>query len=133
MGFLIDTSILIHTERALTTLDTLLSKLGDENTGISVITAAELLHGIHRAENQGTKLKRSAFVEAVLEKIPIYPFDLKAARLYAALWAQLTKKGTPIGTHDLQIGATALSLGYAILTYNEKDFSRIPGLTFIRA
>jgi predicted nucleic acid-binding protein len=30
---------------------------------------------------------------------------------------------------DLLIGATALSLGYSMVTVNRRDFNRIPGLT----
>ena len=33
-----------------------------------------------------------------------------------------------IGAHDLQIAATALAWGYAVLTDNLRDFHRVPGL-----
>jgi tRNA(fMet)-specific endonuclease VapC len=44
------------------------------------------------------------------------------------LWAGLSKKGIQIGAHDLIIGATALSLGFSVATYNLRHFKRIEGL-----
>ncbi len=45
-----------------------------------------------------------------------------------ALTADMTRSGVQIGEHDLQIAATALTLDYAVLTANLRDFSRVPGL-----
>jgi predicted nucleic acid-binding protein len=33
---------------------------------------------------------------------------------------------------DLLIGATALEVGYALLTFNERHFQLIPGLTVLQ-
>jgi predicted nucleic acid-binding protein len=33
---------------------------------------------------------------------------------------------------DLLIGATALSLGYQVLTGNPRDFQRVPGLSVVQ-
>jgi predicted nucleic acid-binding protein len=33
-----------------------------------------------------------------------------------------------IGAHDLQIAATALADGHEVVTVNEREFGRIPGL-----
>jgi predicted nucleic acid-binding protein len=41
-------------------------------------------------------------------------------------------RGVVIPFGDLLIGATALSLGYNILTGNLRDFRRIPGLTVMQ-
>ncbi|MBI2336075.1 MAG: PIN domain-containing protein [Deltaproteobacteria bacterium] len=128
MGYLIDTCVLIQTERTQKTLQDFFLNLKEEPIGLSVISAAELLHGIHRAKDAKTKYKRSAFVETILEKIPIYPFDLKMARIYAELWANLKKSAVNIDTHDLLIGACALALDFSVVTFDRRDFSRIPGL-----
>lgn len=42
--------------------------------------------------------------------------------------AQLEKAGTPIGPLDTLIAAHAMSLGLTLVTNNEKEFERIPGL-----
>ncbi len=96
--------------------------------GLSVITVAELLHGVHRADSTKRRLKRSAYVEKVIESFPIYKFDISIARIYAELWSDLRSKGIQIGAHDLIIGATALSHGFSVATYNIKHFERIEGL-----
>ena len=42
--------------------------------------------------------------------------------------AELEKRGTPIGPLDTLIGAHAKSLDLILVTNNEKEFVRIPGL-----
>jgi tRNA(fMet)-specific endonuclease VapC len=73
-------------------------------------------------------LKRSAYVEKVIELFPIYNFEITAARIYSELWADLSKKGIQIGAHELIIGSTALSLGFSVATFNLRHFERIEGL-----
>jgi len=128
MGLIFDSSVLIYLERNLQAVEKVIAGKEEEPYGISVITVSELLHGVHRADSEKRRLEREAFVERVIELFPAYPFDLNAARIYARIWANLVKKGTAIGAHDLMIGATCISLGYAVLTSDVRDFERIPGL-----
>jgi predicted nucleic acid-binding protein len=128
MGLIFDSSILIYMERNLRQVEKIIAGREDEPYGISVITVAELLHGVHRADSEQRRLKREAFVEKVIEFFPVYPFDLSAARIYARIWASLIRKGTGIGSHDLMIGATCISLGFSVVTSDLRDFERIPGL-----
>jgi predicted nucleic acid-binding protein len=102
--------------------------LEETQIGISIITVAELLHGVHRADSTKRRLKRSAYVEKVIELFPIYNFEISTARIYAELWADLSRKGIQIGSHDLIISSTALSLGFSVLTLNPRHFERIEGL-----
>ena len=74
------------------------------------------------------RARREAFVEAILDRMPVLPFDLKSARVHARLVAQLEKGGFRIGAHDLLIAATALTHGRAVLTVNVREFERVPGL-----
>ena len=128
MGLIFDSSVLIYLERNLQNIEKITSEREEEPYGISVITASELLHGVHRAVPEKRRLEREAFVERVIEFFPAYPFDLNAARIYARIWVSLVKKGTAIGAHDLMIGATCLSLGFSVVTSDVRDFERIPGL-----
>ena len=41
----------------------------------------------------------------------------------------LEKAGRPIAANDLLIAAHAVSLGYTLVTDNERDFARIGGLS----
>jgi tRNA(fMet)-specific endonuclease VapC len=128
MGALIDSSILIDAERGVFDLDPLLDQSADMELAISAITAAELLHGVHRASKKSHKARREAFVERLLEVWPVLPFDLTAARMHSRLWAGLASKGVAMGAHDLMIGATALANGLALATRDKRSFRKIPGL-----
>jgi len=128
MGVIFDTSVLIALERGELDPDRLVQGREQEPFGISVISAAELLHGVHRADTQKRRIKRSSYVEKVLELYAIYPFELGAARIYAEVWATLQRKGVRIGAHDLMIAATAISLGWTVATLDLRDYRKIEGL-----
>ena len=128
MGVVLDTSVLIEAERQRFEIDKFTENREDEIFGLSVITVAELLHGVHRADSTKRRLKRSAYVEKVIELFPVYVFEISIARIYSDLWYDLSRKGIQIGAHDLIIGATALSLGFSVATYNTRHFDRIEGL-----
>jgi len=126
-----DTSILIAAERRVVRFEPLLETLADEPVGIAAITAAELLHGCQRAREAGTRVRRWAFVEALLEVLPVLPFGLIEARRHAELWSELLRAATLIGPHNLMIGATALAGGHAVATLNRHEFERVPGLRLV--
>jgi tRNA(fMet)-specific endonuclease VapC len=131
VGVVFDSSILIAAERRAIRFEPLLQSLADEPVAIAAITAAELMHGCHRARDAGTRARRWAFVEAVLDLLPVLPFGLVVARRHAEIWAELPGGGTVIGPHDLMIGATALAGGHAVATLNRRDFARVPGLRLV--
>lgn len=132
MGVIFDSSVLVHLERNLQQVEKVITGRENEPFGISVITVSELLHGVYRADSEKRRLKREAFVEKVIEVFPIYPFDLAAARIYARVWANLARKGAMIGSHDLMIGATCISLGFSVVTLDVRDFGNIPGIKIER-
>jgi len=128
MGVILDTSVLIEAERRESAIDKFTENRGEETFGLSVISVAELLHGVHRADSKRRRLKRSAYVEKVIELFPVYAFEISMARIYAELWSDLSKRGIQIRAHDLIIGSTALSLGFSVATYNKRHFDRIEEL-----
>ena len=128
MGIILDTSLLIAWERRQEDIQGFQRKYVDESLGLSVISRAELLHGVHRANSQARRLRRSAFVESVLALFPIFDFDLPTARLYAELWATLESQGIKVSAHDLMIASTAMALGYSVATFNLRDYGKIKGL-----
>jgi tRNA(fMet)-specific endonuclease VapC len=126
-GILLDSSVIIAAERRRLELGAVTAGRLDL-TYLSVITASELLHGVHRADTPRRQLARSAFVEAVLTAFPILELDLAAARVHAELWADLQSAGGSIGAHDLWIAASALAHSLPVMSTNARDFGRIPGL-----
>jgi predicted nucleic acid-binding protein len=128
MGIIFDTSILIGLERTSSSIEKFVKGRESEPLGISMISVSELLHAVHRADSEARRELRGAFVEKILETFPLYPFDLSASRVYARLWAQFIKRGVVVGTHDLMIASTCLSLGFSVLTAEIRDYRKIEGL-----
>ena len=128
MGIIFDTSILVGLERTSLSLEKLVKGRESEPFGISMISVSELLHAVHRADSEARREQREAFVEKILEIFPLYPFDLSASRVYARFWGQFIKKGVVVGTHDLMIASTCLSLGFSVLTAEIRDYRKIEGL-----
>ena len=128
MGLIIDSTVLVTLDRGRQDLSALESRLPEGPIGVAAITVSELLAGVYRAESAVRRLGREALIEAVVERIPTFAFDLRVARTHARLWAQLASAGQLIGAHDLIIAATAITHDYSVLTDNIRDFDRVPGL-----
>jgi tRNA(fMet)-specific endonuclease VapC len=128
VAVLIDASILIEYERRRLDLERYLAHRQQEGFFLSVVTASELLHGVHRAVQPKVRTKRSAFVEAILERFPLLPIDLATARTHAQVWAELAAAGTLIGQHDLWLAATCIAHGLTMVSANVREFARVPGL-----
>jgi tRNA(fMet)-specific endonuclease VapC len=128
VAVLIDTSVVIEIERGGRSLD---EAVGDEERAISVITASELLHGVHRATIEQVRLRRHAFVEHFLANLEPLPITTQIARVHAELWAGLEADGMRIAAHDLWIAATAVAHGMRVATANVRHFERIAGLAVV--
>ncbi len=59
----------------------------------------------------------------------MYPYTREMALLAGKIDGEQQSRGVVIPFGDLLIGATALALGFAVLTANLRDFRRIPGLS----
>jgi tRNA(fMet)-specific endonuclease VapC len=70
----------------------------------------------------------SAQLEAVLGALEVLPFEAPADAAYGFLRTRLEQSGRPIGANDLLIAAQALTLGYAVVTHNEKEFAQVEEL-----
>jgi predicted nucleic acid-binding protein len=129
MGIILDSSILVAFERRRFDLERLLT--GHSPPAIAAVTAAELLIGVERADTPERRSRREAFVQNLLARIPLIPFDITQARLFAVHFAQLASRGEVIGDRDLQIAVTALSLNYEVATLNVREFQRVEGLSLV--
>lgn len=90
----------------------------------SIIVAAEVRFGIEKKAS--AQLRREA--DRVLSGLPILPFDTPADVHYAALRAELERRGQPIGGTDLLIAAHCLALDATLVTHNTREFERVPKL-----
>lgn len=128
---MLDSSVLIRAERQRLPLGELLGEYGEQPVAMAGITVAELLVGAERTRDDAMRLYRYSYIETALDLIPVIPFGIIEARRHAAVHALLVSRGTPIGAHDTIIAATALAHGYAVMTTNAREFSRVPGLRVI--
>ena len=125
---MIDASVLVAAERGTLEIDHILARDGDHDIALAAVTASELLHGVHRAPAGRRRVQREAFVERLLEHLPVLPFDLVTARLHARVWAELAAKGVTVGERDLMIACTAMARGHQVATRDARSFPRVPGL-----
>lgn len=99
-------------------------RVGEAKVCTSIIVAAELRYGA--AKKNSARL--STQLETVLGALEVLPFKAPEDAAYGAVRTKLERAGTPIGGNDMLIAAQALSLGYTIVTDNEKEFARVTDL-----
>ncbi len=133
MGLILDSTVFIRTERQGETVRQMLTHVfhilaEDQEVGVSVITLMELAHGVIRADSLERQAPRMRFVADVGRSMPIYPVTHSIALLAGFIDGKLASQGIRVALSDLLIGATALELGYAVATSNQRHFSMIPDL-----
>ena len=92
---------------------------------LSVITYGELRYGAERSQERTRALESLARLVSLL---PVLPLSEEAASAYGEIRATLQKRGEMIGGNDLWIAAHAKSAGLTLVTNNEREFKRVPGL-----
>ena len=128
---ILDSSILIADERGRFALQEFFAAHGSDTYCLAAITVSELWHGVERATPPARKVARGSQVQHWLISFRVLSFDAEVARRHAAIWADLEVRGCVIGSHDMQIAATALFHGHALATLNQGEFLRVPGLRLI--
>lgn len=132
MGLVLDSSVLVATERQEVPVSLLLDRLqkqhGVTEIVLSAISIVELEHGIYRAQSPQQAAKRSRYLETVFAAIPAEPFTREIGHVVAQVDAEARRAGLVIPFADLLIGGTALHLGYGLVTRNERHFRMIPNL-----
>jgi len=130
MKYLLDTNVCIDVLKGRTEVVMRLSKQPPDNVAISAVTVFELIQGAERAPVSFQEAER-AKVARFLSMIPVVPLDVPSGTIAGEINAALLKQGTPVSIADVFIAATALAMKIPVVTSNEKDFLRIPGLEVI--
>ena len=92
---------------------------------VSSITLSELEYGVEKSEQRDrNKIALANFIAP----IEVITYDDLAAAQYGIIRSSLEKNGMPIGALDMLIAAHALSQGLILVTNNEREFKRVPGL-----
>ena len=110
MGLILDSSIVIASERRRETVERLIERIvtatGDQEAPLSAIGVTELIHGLYRAQTPALRLRRQSFLDELLKALTVYPYTKETAMLAGKLDAEQQSKGVVIPFGDLLIGAT---------------------------
>jgi tRNA(fMet)-specific endonuclease VapC len=126
MAFLLDTNILsdlMHHPRG--RVADRIAAVGERHICTSIVVAAELWYGTTKKASR----RLAAQLEEVLKGIDVLPLESPADVIYGELRTRLEKQGKPISANDILIAAHALALRHTLVTDNEREFSRIDGLS----
>lgn len=103
-----------------------LEKHALSDIALSAITTAELWYGVEKSQH---KEKNERALWQFLSPFEVLSLDTTIAHISGIIRAKLEKQGKPIGAYDLLIAATAIKHNLTLVTNNEKEFSRISGIT----
>jgi tRNA(fMet)-specific endonuclease VapC len=117
--------VLIASERGTFDLDRLIAD--DDEPAIAAITIAELGVGVELATGR-RKTNRRAFLDDVLDTLPVIGYDIDVATAHTALLVAVRRAGRPRGAHDLIIAATALASTRTLVTSDRTGFDDLPGI-----
>ena len=135
MGLILDSSVLIAGERQGRSIRQILRQVqdahGEAEAALSAVTIVELTHGIYRARIEADRTRRQAFADEVCRDMIVHPVGIEVAKLAGQIEAERMAEGISIAFQDLLIGATALHIGFDIVTLNVRHFEKIPGLRVI--
>ena len=131
MGIILDTDVIIRSEKGIFDLRRWVAGQAGERLEVSAITVAELRHGAERA-TEAYRARREQYIEVILSMLPVIPYTGQIAYVHARLWAELEMCGKMIGFYDLIVAATALERGSAVATFNTKHFAQVKGLKVVK-
>jgi tRNA(fMet)-specific endonuclease VapC len=125
VGLILDTSFVIQAEREARRglsdrTEAFLIRNAAEHLFITFTVAGELACG------QSANVRRDW--ERLCQPYPILPWTMEISWQYGEIFRALSAAGKLIGGNDLWIAATALVHGYGVVTANEEEFRRVPGL-----
>jgi len=135
MGLILDSSVLIAGERSGRSIRQILRQVearhGETEAALSTVTVVELTHGIYRAKTEADRARRRVFAEEIYRDMIVHPVSFEIAQLAGRIEGEQMAQGISIAFQDLLIGATALHVGFDLVTLNVRHFQKIPGLTVL--
>lgn len=96
--------------------------------GIPIMALFEIRYGI--AKSARVEQNVAALAAFLTLDVALWPFDAEDAGEAGDIRAALERAGTPIGPYDVPIAAQARRRGALLVTANEREFARVPGLRF---
>lgn len=128
--FLLDTNVFSEVNKKVPNTF-VLQKMNEYQNEVATASVAinELLYGCLRLPPDSNK-RRSLFdyINLIPLKIPVFDYDLRAARWHAQERARLSKVGKMPAFGDGQIAAIAFTNNLILVTNNVSDFQYFDGL-----
>jgi tRNA(fMet)-specific endonuclease VapC len=100
-------------------------RLAPGDAVLSIITYGELIYGAQKSQHRDRAFEQ---LSELTQLLPVMPLPEESARVYGETRAALEIQGQMIGNNDLWIAAHARASGLTLVTNNEREFKRIPGL-----
>lgn len=101
-----------------------------DDVAIPAIAVAEYLAGTLLDADPGRAAAQRAFLDEVLQVLPVHDYDRAVAEHHAALLAHVQRTGGKRGAHDLIVAATARAADRIVLTTDERArFGELPEVT----
>jgi tRNA(fMet)-specific endonuclease VapC len=125
LGYLVDTDWVIDHLNQINRVMVRLSQARKDGLGISVISLAELWHGIYFSRDP--RLGEAKLAQ-FLAGVAILGVSEETSKRFGRLRGTLQQEGRPIPDFDLMIAATALEHDLTLLWNNRRHFLNIPGL-----
>lgn len=129
MIWLLDTDTIGHLINGTRGSDHVKRRLSGRSPGelrLSAITWVEIRYGIEAGD---VSIARKETLEDFLALFQVDDFPATAADDYAEIRVLLERRGTKIGSYDLLIAAHARHINATLVTGNEREFRRVPGLS----
>ena len=124
--YMLDTDICIHIRaRRRPAILRHFETLSPGDVVMSAVTYGELRLGV---EKSPSRQNASRLLAGLVGAVRIEPLMPKVGEDYADIRATLERDGEIIGPNDLWIAAHARSMGLTLVTSNEREFRRVPGL-----
>lgn len=128
MIWLLDTNTLAYLVNRSAGAERIKRRLSGRSPGevrLSAITRSEVQYGLARGDV--SLERRDAFAELV-DLFAVEDYPAAAARDFGEIRVALERAGRRIGPYDLLIAAHARYLRAVLVTSNEREFRRVPGL-----
>ncbi|MDN5798334.1 MAG: PIN domain-containing protein, partial [Intrasporangium sp.] len=101
-----------------------------DDVAIPAVVVAEYLAGTLLDPDPGRSVAQRAFLDEVLQVLPVHEYDRDVAEHHAALLAHVQRTGSERGAHDLIIAATARAADRTVLTTDERArFGELPDVS----
>ncbi len=124
--YLLDTNTIIYSLIGIPAVVENMRAHAADPKAISVITYGELVYGAEKSQKISQNLAK---VHRIREIFPVIELSCSIMDTFGSLKAELGRNGEVVDDFDLIIAATAITMGYSVVSNNEKHFSKFHDLS----